>query len=45
MMQGLTLQAFSESTTQIAQQLTSKDGWLDNQTLLGFLGESVIITF
>lgn len=45
MMQGLTLQAFSESTTQIAQQLISKDGWLDNQTLLGFLGESVIITF
>ena len=44
-MQNLTLQTFNESTTQIAQQLTSKDGWLDNQTLLGFLGESVIITF
>ncbi|TXI98734.1 MAG: LPS export ABC transporter periplasmic protein LptC [Neisseriales bacterium] len=44
-MQDLTLQTFNESTTQIAQQLTSKDGWLDNQTLLGFLGESVIITF
>jgi LPS export ABC transporter protein LptC len=44
-MQNLTLQTFNESTTKIAQQLTSKDGWLDNQTLLGFLGESVIITF
>ena len=45
MMQDLTLQTFNESTTQIAQQLTSKDGWLDNQSLLGFLGESVVITF
>lgn len=44
-MQDLTLQTFNESTTQIAQQLTSKDGWLDNQSLLGFLGESVVITF
>jgi|LauGreDrversion4_2_1035121.scaffolds.fasta_scaffold199989_3 LPS export ABC transporter protein LptC len=45
MMTDLILQAFNESTTQIAQQLTSKDGWLDNQSLLGFLGESVVITF
>ena len=33
MMTDLILQAFNESTTQIAQQLTSKDGWLDNQSL------------
>lgn len=40
---NLTMQAFNESTGELAQQLTSNDGWVDSKTTLGYLGESVLI--
>lgn len=40
---NLTMQAFNESTGELAQQLTSNDGWVDSKTTLAYLGESVLI--
>ncbi len=40
----LDFQAFNESTGLLSQQLTSKNGWLDPESALGYLGESVVIT-
>lgn len=43
-LQNLVMQTFSESTSALAQQLNSNDGWVDTKTTLGYLGESVVIT-
>lgn len=42
-LQQIKLQAFSESNNNLTEQLTSKNGWVNNQTQLGFLGESVMV--
>lgn len=43
-LENLDFQSFNDKTKQLAQQLTSKNGWVDPQTSLGYLGESVVIT-
>lgn len=43
-LQQIKFEAFDESTNLITQQLTSKNGWVDTQKSLAFLGESVNIT-
>ena len=43
-MQQVDVQAFGESNSQMHEQITSSDGWLDTKSTLGFLGENVIMT-
>ncbi|MEN9946668.1 MAG: export transporter periplasmic protein LptC [Pseudomonadota bacterium] len=40
----LKLQIFNQVNSQLEQQLTSDNGWVDSKTHLGFLGDNVVLT-
>lgn len=41
---GILMHAYNAKTNDMAQQLSSKDGWVDTKDSTAFLGESVVIT-
>lgn len=44
LMKTIVLRSYSESDSSLREEITSKDGWIDTKSSLGFLGESVVLT-